>query len=227
MPLDLNDPEVKAALKAAAEEAAKEARAELADSVAKLEENNKLLTKQLREQRAKAATEVDPAEHAKLQERLEELTSALAESEKTYKKQVADLQKQAEQSTKLFESEQGFTQKLLRDNGLTEALMKAGVEPTFMKAVKAMLQDQVQIVADGDNRKAVVGDKALADFVTEWASSDEGKVYIKAPANDGGGAPGGNAQGGVKTISVQDKAAFGSNLEAIAAGKVKVEVPSS
>jgi hypothetical protein len=37
-----------------------------------------------------------------------------------------------------------------------------------------------------------MGDKPLVDAVAEWASSDEGKHFISAPANSGGGAAGGN-----------------------------------
>jgi hypothetical protein len=70
------------------------------------------------------------------------------------------------------------------------------------KAAMAMLASGVQIAAEGETRIAKLGDKALADAVKEWASGDEGKHFVAAPANGGGGAPGsGGASGGGKTIN--------------------------
>jgi hypothetical protein len=70
------------------------------------------------------------------------------------------------------------------------------------KAVKALLAGQVTIKVDGDKRIANIGDKPLSDFVGEWAKSDEGKHFVSAPNNAGGGAQGGgNAQGGQKTMT--------------------------
>lgn len=56
-----------------------------------------------------------------------------------------------------------------------------------MDAAKAMLRGQAAI-KDG---AAVIGDKPLADHVTEWAGTDQGKHFITAPANSGGGGQGG------------------------------------
>jgi hypothetical protein len=58
-----------------------------------------------------------------------------------------------------------------------------------------MLKENVQIVVEGDARIAKIGDKALSDFVKEWAAGDEGKHFVQAPANSGGGATGGNGGG--------------------------------
>ena len=60
-----------------------------------------------------------------------------------------------------------------------------------MDAVKAMLRSQTSI-KDG---AAVIGDKLLDDHVMEWASTDQGKHFITAPANTGGGGQGGNGGG--------------------------------
>jgi hypothetical protein len=66
-----------------------------------------------------------------------------------------------------------------------------------MPAVKALLRSQTQL----KDNQAVIGDKPLKDFMDEWATG-EGKVYIKAPDNSGGGAggPGGGA-GGFRTAA--------------------------
>ena len=69
----------------------------------------------------------------------------------------------------------------------------------------------VVLTADGENRIAKVGDKPLAEFVKAWAVSDEGKAFVDAPGNSGGGAHGGGSGGGeVKTMA---RAAFDALAE--------------
>jgi hypothetical protein len=133
----------------------------------------------------------------KLQNKIDELENNLTASQKTIK----DQQKAFEQTKAALDSESGFTSKLLLDNGLTDALVKAGVATPFLPAVKAMLSSQAKIAIDGDTRKAVIGDKDLSAFVTEWATSDDGKHYIAAPQNNGGGANGGSGSTGQQVVS--------------------------
>ena len=92
--------------------------------------------------------------------------------------------------------------KLLVENGLREALASAGVtNAVHQKAAMAMLASGVEVVADGDARAAKFGDKALADYVKEWAAGEEGKHFVAAPVNGGGGAPGGSGGGSGKTVT--------------------------
>jgi hypothetical protein len=193
MAIDLNDPEVKAAIKAAADAAVSEATAGL------LAKNQELLGKVKKLQKDAA---IDPAEYQALSEAKDTAEAKLAEALKTVKQATT----QAEKDRKALEAETGYVSKLLIDNGLTDALLKAGVKPEMSKAVKAMLAGQVSLKVEGDKRLAVVGDKALGDFVTEWAQSDEGKHFVAAPANQGGGANGG-AQGAGKS-KVMARAAY-------------------
>ena len=193
MAIDLNDPEVKAAIKAAADAAVSEATAGL------IAKNQELLGKVKKLQKDAA---IDPAEYQALSEAKDTAEAKLAEALKTVKQATT----QAEKDRKALEAETGYVSKLLIDNGLTDALLKAGVKPEMSKAVKAMLAGQVSLKVEGDKRLAVVGDKALGDFVTEWAQSDEGKHFVAAPANQGGGANGG-AQGAGKT-KVMARAAY-------------------
>lgn len=193
MAIDLNDSEVKAAIKAAADAAVSEATAGL------LAKNQELLGKVKKLQKDAA---IDPAEYQALSEAKDTAEAKLAEALKTVKQATS----QAEKDRKALEAETGYVSKLLIDNGLTDALLKAGVKPEMSKAVKAMLAGQVSLKVEGDKRLAVVGDKALGDFVTEWAQSDEGKHFVAAPANQGGGANGG-AQGAGKS-KVMARAAY-------------------
>lgn len=124
---------------------------------------------------------------------------AKGEYEKILKQVKEDYAKELEKITQKFESEAGFSRRLLTDGGLTDALAKANVRPEYMDAAKALLKDKVAIQGEGDERRAVIGDKALGDFVTEWAGSDQGKHFVSAPNSSGGGANGsGNGNGGAK-----------------------------
>jgi hypothetical protein len=190
MAVDLKDAEVQAAIKSAVDEAITEATAGL---VAK---NKELLGKLKIAQRD---SQIDPAEHAALQSELEGTQAKLAEATKALKAATSE----AEKVKKSYESESQLTHKLLVDNGLTDTLTKSGVTtPVQLRHAKAMLSGQVQLVTDGDNRIAKVDDKPLADYVSEWAKSEEGKYFVAAQQNTGGGATGGGATGaGAKTLT--------------------------
>lgn len=160
-----------------------------------LAKKNSELLAELKE--ARKGKQIDPAELDKLQEKVDGLENQLNASQKTIKEQ----QKAFEQTKAALDSESGFTSKLLLDNGLTDALVKVGVATPFLPAVKAMLSSQAKIAIDGDVRKAVIGDKDLSAFVTEWATSDDGKHYIAAPQNNGGGASGGSNSTGQQVVN--------------------------
>lgn len=156
------------------------------DATAALAAKNKELLGELKT--ARKGQTIDPSDIEKLEAKIESLTAELTQSNKA----VKDATKAAAEAGKKLEGETGFTQKLLVDNGLVGELTKHGVtNPVHLKAAQAMLRSGVQIVADGENRVAKVGDKTLADYVKEWAGGEEGKHFVTAPANGGGGAPGG------------------------------------
>lgn len=135
----------------------------------------------------RAASEINPEDLSAAEDRADRAEARAKELEKTAK----DAVKAKETAETSLKTEQGFTHKLLVENGLREQLVAAGVtHPAHQKGAIAMLSTQVQVAADGENRIAKVGDKALADFVKEWASGDEGKAFVSAPVNGGGGAPG-------------------------------------
>lgn len=136
---------------------------------------------------AKKGQEIKPEELDKLQAKIDGLEN---ENDQLVK-QVKEQAKAFDKSQNDLQAENAFTSKLLLDNGLTEALVKAGVSAPFLPAVKAMLSAQAKVVADGENRKAMIGEKDLTTFIAEFAASDEGKHYIQAPNNTGGGANGG------------------------------------
>jgi hypothetical protein len=190
MAVNLEDAEVKAAIKTAVEAA-------IAEATEGLKAKNVELLAKLK--KAQKDATIDPADHAALQSELEATQAKLAETAKALKTATSE----AEKVKKSYESESQLTHRLLVDNGLTDALTKAGVtNPVHLRAAKAMLSGQVQLIAEGENRIAKVGEKPLADYVGEWAKGDEGKYFVAAQQNTGGGAMGGNGKGaGAKTLS--------------------------
>lgn len=184
MSIDLNAPEVQEAIKKAAEEATSgliSKRDELLAEVKKLRKNQEIKPEQLED----------------LENQIETYKAKLTESEK----QAKFIASEADKVKKLYEAESGYTNNLLVENGLNEALVKEGIAKQFLPAVKSMLKGQVQVKVEGNERKAVIGEKALSDFVSEWSKSEEGKHFIAAPSNSGGGSSGGgDAKGTGKTM---------------------------
>jgi regulator of replication initiation timing len=167
----------------------------IADAVAKVEDTlgkkRDELLDEVKELKAnlRKASGVKPEDLAALETENDQLKVKLAAAERTAK-DAATAKDKAEAALK---TEQGFTHRLVVENGLREQLVAAGVtHPAHQKAAIAMLASNVQVAAEGDNRVAKVGDKVLADFVKEWAGTDEGKAFITAPNNSGGGAGGSN-----------------------------------
>ena len=175
---DINSPEAKQAIKDAVDEATRgliAKRDELLGEVKKLRKDS----------------QIDPADYQRLKDENDQLTDKLNETTKAAKQALSE----AEKERKARESESGFVQKLLIDNGLSEALTKAGVKPELMKATKALFSSQASIKIEGDTRAALIGDKPINDFIGEWAKSDEGKHFVLAQQNSGGGAQGGSSSG--------------------------------
>lgn len=180
MSIDLNDKAVKDAIAAAVAEAVEEATSGLKTK------NQELLGKL---KKAQQGSTIDPADFEALERERDQLKVDLTAANKAATKATNDLKAANERA----EQAEGFTSKLLIDNGLNEALVKNGVvNPVHQKAAKAMLAGQVQIVDDAGNKVPKVGDKALADFVKTWADGDEGKHFVTAPSGNGGGAGNGN-----------------------------------
>lgn len=205
MPFDPNDADAKAAIKAAVDEAIEAA----TDG---LKRKNTELIADLKE--ARKGKQIDPAELEKLEAKVEELSGKLTAADKTAK----DATTAADKATKALASEQGVTHRLIAENGLVAELTKAGVtDPAYLDAVKALHLGQVKVVAEGEERKALYGDKPLADAIKEWAGSDIGKRFVTAPNNSGGGAPGGKGSGEsgkkisetvFKTLGPKERASF-------------------
>lgn len=208
MAYDPKDPADKKIVDDAVAAALAEAADEHETAITGLKAKNTELLGKLKD--AREGKGADPAEAARLEAELDKVLGEL----KTERKALATVTKERDTFKAQAESESGFSTKLLVENGLTAALVGAGVKKEFMPAVTAMLSGKVTIKQDGDTRAAVVGDKSLGDFVKEWSQGADGKHYIAAEANSGGGANGGKAGGSGKTMKRADYDAADANTRA-------------
>lgn len=182
-------------LRAAGDEDEIEARiaAAVEEATAGLKANNAALKADLRKAKANGK-DVDPAELERLQTQVDDLQTQLTAANRDLK--AANTAREKAETS--LAAETAYTQRLLIDNGLAAELTAAGVtNPAMHKAAAALLRsEKIEISVDGDKRVAKIGDKLLGDHVKAWAASDEGKAFVAAPANGGGGANGGNGKGG-------------------------------
>jgi HD superfamily phosphohydrolase len=175
--------------------------AELEEAIETLSVKNRELLGEVKVAKAKAkGVEIDPAEYAALQNENDALKTELTSATKDSTKQIESLQA-------TLSEKDGALQSYLIDNGLNDAMIKAGIKPEFMSAAKAMLRSETQIKAEDGKYSALMGEKPLFEAITEWAASDEGKHFVSAPANSGGGATGGNGN----TSSIAPKGNLGGD----------------
>lgn len=167
------------------------------ESVDRLEAKNKELIGDLRN--ARKAGEIKPEDVEKIEAERDKALADLA----TLQKEAKDAKTAAEKATKALEQEQGFTQKLLIQDGLKSALIANGIkDEDFIDSLTAKFAGSAAVKVDGDKREAMIGDKPLGDAIKEWAGSDAGKKFVAAPMNSGGGAGGSDGKGGgAKTVT--------------------------
>jgi len=191
--VDLNTPEVKAAIQAAVDAAVQ-------PLIAKRDE---LLgeVKTLRK-----GKQIAPEDVEKLEAQIEALQGDLTKANSELK----TAKKSADDATKALQSEAGFTQRLLVENGLTEAFMKAGVtDQDYIDLLKSKHSNLAKVVVDGDNRKVMFGDKDMDTYLTEWKTTDAAKKFITAPNNNGGGSQGGSSEQTKQNLTSVQKIAEG------------------
>jgi hypothetical protein len=182
---------------------------------AKLAEENKVLKERL----AKIPDDFDPDEIAHLKATIEEMekdpnrqkgdkaAQEAVAARKMLEEKIKTMEKSHEKEvgamkTKLAKKD-AFIGQLLIDDGLTKALIEAGIDKAYLKAAKALLRPNVTVEEEDDDAyKAIVktdtGDLDVPKFVQDWIASDEGKPFIPpAKGADAGnaGKPGGKPAG--------------------------------
>jgi ribosomal protein S20 len=158
----------------------------VATEVAGLKKKNAELTKKLKD--------ASPEDAQKLIDANEALT---AENTKL-KSDTKTLTKERDKAVARGETAEKELNGLAVDRELTDHLTANKVSPELMKGAKALIAGKATVRVEGDKRTVMFGEKASADYVKEWATSDEGKAYVAAALNKGSDAPG-NGQGPAAT----------------------------
>jgi ATP:corrinoid adenosyltransferase len=175
------------------------------ESIDRLETKNAEIVADLR--KARKGAEIKPEDLQAAEDRADKAETALKEAQKAAK----DATSAKEKAEKALQAEQGFTQKLLIQDGLKSALIANGVkDEDFIDSLAAKFGATASIVIDGDQRKAMLGDKPMADAIKEWAGSEAGKKFVEAPANSGGGAGGGDRSKGGGNVKTMTRSAYDS-----------------
>jgi len=162
-----------------------------------------------------------------IQEQLDEIKEAKEKAEQEALEASGDVdkikqsleQKYAKEQEKLTgvnQTLQAQLHKLLVDNGITEALNKAGVtNPAHLKAAKALIlaENKAEVGEQDGNTVATIGGQSITDFVSAFAQGEDGKHFVSAPNNAGGGANGSNSGGKAATgkkadMTVTQKTAY-------------------
>ena len=172
---------------------------ELRGEIDKLNAKNKELITELR--KAKGSTNEEAARLA------DELDNAKAENVKlagALKKATEGLEVAQREAAEKLTAKSGIIQKLIRDDGLLKGLTESGVKKELLAGALALHAGKVEVDEEKGEAFSTVDGKrtSLTDYLKGWAASDEGKHYIAAPVNGGGGASGpGSAIPGTKTLS--------------------------
>lgn len=92
------------------------------------------------------------------------------------------------------EALKGANRKLLVDDTLRKALVGVSVDPVLLDAAMNLHKPNVSVLNEDGAQVAKVGDSTIEEFVKSWTTTDEGKRFVVAPTNTGGGAAGGGTQ---------------------------------
>lgn len=202
---DANDPDTKAAVQAAITAALEAAQEEHDAEVERLKGKNNELLDKLKKARA-GGDSATTGEIERLEREVEDSSSELRKAQtelRDAKRQLKDAERDRDAAKASLETETGFNRNLITENSLTAALAENNIAPQFLEAAKALIGKGVTVKEVDGERLAFVNDKPVSDYVKEWAASDAGKAFIKAPANGGGGANGTipNGNSGAKKLA--------------------------
>lgn len=171
---------------------------EMLEQMQAITDSNKGLKSDIVKLKAKAkGADIDPEEHAALQSQVAELTEKLGKTEKTYKTEFEKLNGQLAEKS-------GALDKFVLDGSLTNELIKAKVKPEFMDASKALLKGSAKLEFKDGSPIVLIDGKPLNEAIKGWTESEQGKHFISAPANSGGGSEGGQGGANGKTVGKID-----------------------
>ncbi len=106
---------------------------------------------------------------AKLKEQRERLT--------------AQFNKDLAAKDKIIAEKDGLVNTHIKDGTLTRVIAESGIAKQFIPAVTAMMKGRVKL----EGSEVYLDEKPIAEAMKGWVESEEGKHYVAAPINGGGG----------------------------------------
>lgn len=148
----------------------------------------------------RAAKDITPEAHQAEVERADKVEAKLAELTAAHKALTAERDK----AVKALEAEQSAARAYAIEAEVSKAIAEGNVVPALVPAFRALVAQGARAeLADGRYSVLAADGKPIGETIKAILASEEGKHFVAAPANGGGGAPGsrGPAQGGVKTMT--------------------------
>lgn len=170
------------------------------ESLDKLEAKNSELIGENR--KLKRAGEIKPEDLAAAEDRADKAEAKLADLDK----QVKTLTAERDKAVKGLETEQNAARSYALDAEIATAIAAGNVVPALVPAFTAMIKQGAKAELVDGKYAVSIGDKPAADHIKTLLASDEGKHFVAASVNTGGGAPGGS--GGAAAGKTVNRAAF-------------------
>lgn len=184
-PKPLTQADIDKAVKAALASAKEEWDAEKETEVAGLKANKAEL---IAENRAlKKGQEIKPETLEAAEARADKAEADLAE----LAKQVKTLTTERDKAVKSLETEQNAARNYALDAEINGAIAKGNIVPDLAAGLTAMMRGGAKVELVDGKYVAMIGDKPAGEHIAEFLGGDAGKAWRAAPANGGGGAPGG------------------------------------
>lgn len=156
-------------------------------------------------------SEVKKLKNASREHNVDELLKTIETLEDkvtSYEKENKILKADFEKTSKVLNEKDGKLKQVMVSDGLTKALIEAGIDDKHLAVVKSFHERNVVL---DENYNAVIDGKSLGDFAKEWLGSDNGKIYTKFNPTSGGGANGshnGNQAKSFKEMSEAERVAL-------------------
>lgn len=156
-------------------------------------------------------SEVKKLKNASREHNVDELLKTIETLEDkvtSYEKENKILKADFEKTSKVLNEKDGKLKQVMVSDGLTKALIEAGIDDKHLAVVKSFHERNVVL---DENYNAVIDGKSLGDFAKEWLASDNGKIYTKFNPTSGGGANGshnGNQSKSFKEMSEAERVAL-------------------
>jgi uncharacterized protein YhaN len=175
---------------------------ELAEKLEAAEAKNAGLLDDLKkaQREARAKSEIKPEDLSAAEERADKAEARAKELEK----QVGTLTKERDGAVKALETEQGAARTYALDAEISGAIAAGQVVPALVPGLTALLRQQAKADLVDGKYAVQIGDKPASEYIKALLDSDDGKAYRAAPANGGGGAPGGAGATSSKTMTRAD-----------------------